>query len=223
MGQVMRHFDEILDIAADRKGGRGAVLDRIELPKPRDEIAAISGDRFLASFAEGIFQTGLAWTVVKNKWPDILEAFHGFDVGRVAMMSDDWFYDLVEDKRVIRSAPKIRAIQENAVMIQEAEDFGAFIADWPTDDFAGLVLWLKKNGSRLGGSTGAYALRRLGVDSFLLSRDVVARLIAEGVIDKPPTSQKAMSAVQEAFNTWAEQSGRSLTEISRVLGQSIDA
>ncbi|WP_049833940.1 DNA-3-methyladenine glycosylase I [Octadecabacter temperatus] len=219
----MRHFDEILDIAADRKGGRGAILDGIELPKSRDEIAAIPGDRFLASFAEGIFQTGLAWTVVKNKWPDIFEAFHGFDVGRVAMMSDDWFYDLVEDKRVIRSAPKIRAIQENAVMIQETGDFGAFIADWPTDDFAGLALWLKKNGSRLGGSTGAYALRRLGVDSFLLSRDVVARLIAEGVIDKPPTSQKAMSAVQEAFNTWVEQSGRSLTEISRVLGQSIDA
>ncbi|MBU2992824.1 DNA-3-methyladenine glycosylase I [Octadecabacter sp. 1_MG-2023] len=218
----MRHFDEILDIAADRKGGRGAVLDGIDLPKSRDEIAAIPAEAFLASFAEGIFQTGLAWTVVKNKWPDILEAFHGFDVPRIAMMSDDWFYDLVEDKRVIRSAPKIRAIQENAVMIQEAGDFGAFIADWPREDFAGLMLWLKKNGSRLGGSTGSYALRRLGVDSFLLSHDVVARLVAEGVIDKAPTSQKAMAAVQGAFNTWAEQSGRGLTEISRVLAQSVD-
>ena len=183
----MRHFDEILQIAADRKGGQAAVWDGITSPKSNAEIAAIPNDAFLASFAEGIFQTGLAWTVVKNKWPDILEAFHHFDVGRVAMMSDDWFYDLVEDKRVIRSAPKIRAIQENAVMILEKGAFGQFIADWPSEDFAGLALWLKKNGSRLGGSTGAYALRRLGVDSYLLSRDVVARLIAEGVIDKPPT------------------------------------
>lgn len=219
----MRHFDEILDIAAQRKGGQGAVLDVITPPKSAAEVAAIPDDAFLASFAEGILQTGLAWTVVKNKWPGILEAFHGFDVGRVAMMSDDWFYDLVEDTRVIRSAPKIRAIQENAVMIGEAGGFGRFIADWPTDDFAGLMLWLKKNGSRLGGSTGAYGLRRLGVDSFLLSRDVVARLVAEGVIDKPPTSQKAMQAVQAAFNTWRDQSGRSLTEISRVLAFSVDA
>ena len=108
-------------------------------------------------------------------------------------------------------------------MINEQGNFGQFIADWPKDDFAGLMLWLKKNGSRLGGQTGAYALRRLGVESFMLSRDVVARLIAEGVIDKPPTSLRAMQAVQGAFNIWANQSGRSLTEVSRALAMSIDS
>jgi len=222
----MRHFDEILAITVERHGGEAAFWARefegARLPKSRDEIAALSGEEFLAMFAEGIFQTGLAWTVVKNKWPGIMEAFHGFDVARVAFMSPDWFDELVTDTRVIRSGAKIRAIQENAVMIQEAGDFGAFIADWPADDFAGLMLWLKKNGSRLGGSVGAYALRRLGVDSFILSRDVTARLIAEGVIDKPATSQKAMGQVQAAFNRWCEQSGRSLTEVSRVLAFSVD-
>ena len=218
----MRHFDEILKISADRHGGEAAVWDDVSLPKSRDEIAAISGDQFLAVFAEGIFQTGLAWTVVQKKWPDILDAFHGFDVGRVAMMSPDWFDELLSDPRVIRSGGKIRAIQENAVMISEASDFAAFIADWPSDDFTGLMLWMKKYGSRLGGSVGAYALRRLGVDSFVLSRDVVARLVAEGVVDKAPTSQKAMAQVQAAFNTWVEQSGRSLTEVSRVLAYSAD-
>lgn len=218
----MRHFDEILAIAADRKGGEAAVWDGMSLPKPAADVAAIAGDKWLAAFAEGIFQTGLAWTVVQNKWPGIMDAFHGFDVGKVAMMSPDWFDELLGDTRIIRSGAKVRAIQENAVMIQNAGNFGAFIADWPKDDFAGLMLWLKKNGSRLGGSVGAYALRRLGVDSFLLSRDVVARLIAEGVIDKPPTSLAAMAAVQAAFNIWVDQSGRSLTEVSRVLAQSID-
>ena len=218
----MRHFDEILAIAADRKGGEAAVWDGMSLPKPAADVAAIAGDKWLAAFAEGIFQTGLAWTVVQNKWPGIMDAFHGFDVGKVAMMSPDWFDELLGDTRIIRSGAKVRATQENAVMIQNAGNFGAFIADWPKDDFAGLMLWLKKNGSRLGGSVGAYALRRLGVDSFLLSRDVVARLIAEGVIDKPPTSLAAMAAVQAAFNIWVDQSGRSLTEVSRVLAQSID-
>ena len=58
-------------------------------------------------------------------------------------------------------------------------------------------------------------------DRSVLSNDVVARLVAEGVIDKAPTSKGAMNKVQEAFNIWREQSGRSLTEISRVLAMSI--
>ena len=60
------------------------------------------------------------------------------------------------------------------------------------------------------------------MDSYILSRDVTARLIAEGVIDKAPTSQKALAQVQNAFNVWADQSGKSLTEVSRVLAMSID-
>ncbi|WP_365715719.1 hypothetical protein [Shimia sp.] len=80
---------------------------------------------------------------------------------------------------------------------------------------------MKKGGSRIGGATGQYALRFLGKDSFILSRDVVARLIAEGIIDKQPTSKGAMKKVQEAFNIWMDQSGRSLTEISRVLAMSL--
>lgn len=222
----MRSFDDILAIAAERKGGFGAVLNDIPQPKTAEEVRRIADAAFLASMAEGIFQTGLAWTVVRNKWADIQEAFYGFDVPRVAMMSEEWFDELVGDARIIRSAPKIRAIQENAVFIQEvaaeAGSFGRRIAEWPAEEFAGLVLWLKKNGSRLGGQTGAYTLRRLGVDSYILSGSVVARLVAEGVIEKAPTSQKSWAAVQEAFNTWRAQSGRSLTEISRVLAQSID-
>ena len=76
---------------------------------------------------------------------------------------------------------------------------------------------MKKDGARLGGMTGQYAMRFAGRDAFILSRDVTARLIAEQVIDKPATSKGAMKAVQSAFNTWMDQSGRGLTEISRVL------
>ncbi|MGR3581851.1 MAG: DNA-3-methyladenine glycosylase I, partial [Sagittula sp.] len=90
------------------------------------------------------------------------------------------------------------------------------------EDFAGLLQWLQKEGSRLGGSGGAYMLRMMGRDSYILSGSVVARLSAEGVVDKAPSSKKAWAAVQEAFNTWRQESGQSLTAISRVLAQSID-
>lgn len=221
----MRTFDDILDIAAERKGGRAAVLDGIAAPKTADELAAIADDRWLAAMARGIFQAGISWKVVENKWPDIEAAFYGFDVARVAFMPEDWFYELIEDTRIIRSPPKVRAIQENAALIQavatEHGSFGRKIGDWPTDDFQGLLDWLQKDGARLGGGTGSYLLRSMGKESYILSKDVVVRLVAEGVIDKAPTSKKAKAAVQQAFNTWAAQSGRSLTEISRVLAQSI--
>ena len=51
--------------------------------------------------------------------------------------------------------------------------------------------------------------------------DIVARLVAEGIVDNAPTSQKSLNTVQDAFNTWQAESGRTLTDISRVLGYSV--
>lgn len=63
----------------------------------------------------------------------------------------------------------------------------------------------------------------MGKDSYLMSKDVVAALIAEGVVDKPPSSARALRAVQEAFNIWAAESGRPLAHISRTLACSVDS
>ncbi len=223
----MRGFDEILKIAADRKGGEAALFADMTPPKTADELSAIPDDRWLAMMARGIFQAGISWKVVENKWPGIEEAFDQFDVGKTAMMNDEKFDALITDTRVIRSGPKIAAIRDNAVFIQEtaaeAGSFGRKVGDWPAEDFIGLLAWMKKEGSRLGGGTGSYLMRFMGKESFVLSKDVVGRLIADGVIDKAPTSQKALKQVQDAFNTWKAESGRTLTEISRVLAQSIDA
>lgn len=187
----MRSFAEILELAAARKGGVPQVFETIPAPRTADELAASGDDRWLAAMAGGIFATGLSTALVKAKWPGIEEAFHGFDVGRVSMMDDAGFDALLADRRVIRSGAKIAAIRENAVFIRsvaaEAGSFGRKVADWPAADFAGLVHWLARNGNRLGGSTGPYVLRYMGKDGYILSRDVVARLVAEGVIDKAPT------------------------------------
>ncbi|MBO6636512.1 MAG: DNA-3-methyladenine glycosylase I [Roseitalea sp.] len=221
----MRSFDEIHAIAAERQGGTEALEEKLARPKTGQELAAIPDDRWLAQMTQNIFSAGFNWKVVETMWPGFEEAFFGFDPGRCAMLSDDDVADLVSDRRIVRHGAKIRSVQENAVFLRElaAEHggVGRFFADWPADDHVGLLDLLKKRGSRLGGTTGQYFLRFMGKDSFILSRDVVARLIAEGVIDKPPTSKKAMAAVQDAFNAWMAQSDRSLTEISRVLAMSI--
>lgn len=220
----MRTFDEIFDIAADRKGGPDALNALIGPSKPIAETES-DDDRWLSCMTKCIFQAGFNWKVVESMWPGFEAAFNGFDIGHCAMLNDDDFARLVSDKRIVRHGTKIRSVQENAVfiieLIKEHGSAAKAFANWPSSDYAGLLAMIKKRGSRLGGNTGSYFLRFMNVDSFILSRDVCARLVAEGVIDKAPTSQKAMAAVQDAFNTWAKQSGRSLTEISRVLAMSV--
>lgn len=222
----MHTFDEIFDIAAKRHGGKAALNKRLDPPKTPAQLRKIKDDRWLATMTKCIFQAGFNWKVVESMWPGFEEAFDGFDLGHCLMMNDDDIARLVSDKRIVRHGAKITAVQQNAAFISElAKEHGnaakAF-ADWPSEDYIGLLAMLKKRGSRLGGMTSQYFLRFSGKDSFILSRDVTARLIAEGVVDKQPTSKAAMAAVQDAFNTWSTQSGRSLTEISRVLAMSTD-
>lgn len=221
----MRSFDEIFAIAAKRKGGATAMEQLLSKPASKEALAKITDDRWLSRFTKHVFSAGFNWKVIDNKWDGFEDAFFGFDVGKCAFMNDEWFDELIQDTRIVRHGAKIQSVRDNAVFLQElATGYGSAahcFATWPTENYIGLLTMLKKSGTRLGGNTGSYALRFMGVDGFILSTDVVARLAAEGVVDKVPTSQKAMQETQDAFNEWRAQSGRSLTEISRVLAMSV--
>ncbi|WP_417483958.1 DNA-3-methyladenine glycosylase I [Maricaulis salignorans] len=221
----MRSFDEIFAIAAERKGGSDALEAMLSKPLSAAELAAIPDDRWLSMMAKCLFQAGFHWKVIEAKWPGFEAAFDGFDPSRVSFYGDEEVDRLVSNKAIVRNGAKILAVIENARFLADlAAEHGSaakFIADWPADDFIGLMDVLAKRGSRLGGATGQRALRWMGKESFILSQDVSARLIAEGVVAKPPTSKRDLAAVQAAFNRWKDQSGRSLTEISRVLSMSV--
>ena len=223
----METFEEIYDRAAGRHGGTKALEAGMPELKTPAQLKKIPDDRWLSDFTKRIFQAGFSWKVIDNKWPGFEEAFEKFDPIHCAYLSDEAIDKLLQNEAIVRNAQKIVSVRANAQFLNElAKEHGsasAFIADWPIDDFVGLMEVLKKRGSRLGGNTGPYALRMMGKDSFILSKDVVAALIHAGVIDKNPTSKKALQAVQEAFNTWHNESGKPYAHISRVLGMSIDA
>ncbi|TNE36152.1 MAG: 3-methyladenine DNA glycosylase [Alphaproteobacteria bacterium] len=221
----MRNFEEIYAIAEARKPELAALLAKGAKPKTARALANIPDDRWLAQMTRSIFQSGFNWKVVEHMWKGFEEVFHGFDIGYCAMLHEEYFDRLVSDTRIVRHGPKIRAVQENAVFLTELRKeqggVGKAIGGWPSADYVGLLDMLKKRGTRLGGMTGQYAMRFMGVDSFILSRDVTARLQAEKIFDGAATSKKSMGAIQTAFNGWRDESGRSLTEVSRVLGYSI--
>ncbi|UAB87624.1 DNA-3-methyladenine glycosylase I [Ruegeria sp. SCSIO 43209] len=220
----MRHFEKIYQISADRHGGPAELESKLSKPKPIAELVAMSDDRWLSLITKTVFQAGFNWKVIESKWDGFETAFDGFDIGRCAFMDDEKFDALLQDTRIVRNGTKIATVRDNAAFLLELRaegGVGQILGGWPSQDYVGLLQMLAKRGSRLGGASAQYAMRFAGRDSFILSQDVTARLIAEGVIDKPATSKKAMAAVQAAFNTWMGQSGRSLTEISRVLAMSL--
>ena len=223
----MESFKTIHARAAKRHGGEKALETSLPKPKSAAVLKKIPDDRWLAAMTRAVFQAGFVWKVIEAKWPGFEEAFDKFDPHRVAFYSGEDMGRLASDTRIVRNGAKIKATVENARFVvelaKEHGSAGAFFAASKPETYADLLEVLKKRGDRLSGASAQFFLRSQGVDSFVLSPSVTAALIKAKVADKPPTSRKALVAVQAAFNQWRKESGRSLTEISRTLAMSIDA
>ncbi len=221
----METFADIWARAAGRKGGDDALETLLPTVRKPEELRAEPDHRWLANFTKRIFQAGFVWKVIEAKWDGFEDAFGGFDPGPLAMMSDDDLDRLLSDTRIVRNGQKILSVRDNAAFLVDlAREHGsaaAFFADWPNADYVGLLEVMKKRGSRLGGVTGQYALRFMGKDSFILNDDVCTALIRADVVDRKPTSKTALAQVQNAFNQWQAESGRSFAAISRTLACSI--
>lgn len=222
----MRTFDKIFELAASRHEGAAALERKLSKPLTDKQLNKLPDDRWLSGMTKSIFQAGFVWRVVENKWTDFEEVFHTFDLVHCAYLSDEDIERLTNDKRVIRHLKKLQSVRTNAnYLLEIAQQHGSvakFITSFGAENYNGLLQELKKNASRLGGMSAQYFLRRIGVDAYILSQDVVKSLIRENIVEKQPTSQRDLSNVQAAFNYWRRESGRSLTEISRILAMSTD-
>jgi 3-methyladenine DNA glycosylase Tag len=221
----MIDFSKLYQQAANRKGGEKSLEGLIPRPKSKAALGRIPDDRWLSGMAKSVFQAGFNWKVVENKWPDIEAAYNGFDPRAVAFQSDDDLDRLVKDPRVIRQWRKLKAIRVNAQYVADlAAEHGSaarYFANYPSTEYIHLLNEFKKRGSFLGGTTAQYFLRRMGKDSFILSRDVTAALMRENVFDGSPTSKSSLAEIQAAFNSWVNEGGKSLTRVSRVLAFTI--
>jgi 3-methyladenine DNA glycosylase Tag len=221
-------FEKIRQLAEERKGGKAALERLLANHKPlaAKQLAKIADDRYLSMMTRCVFQAGFNWKVVEHKWKGFEEAFHGFNPKGLAHLAPDKWDKYIEDARIIRNGMKIRSVLDNAHFIwttaEEHGSFGKVFATWPSDDQIGLMAWLKKQGSRLGGSTATYFIRFMGKDGFILSSDVVARLRASGVeIKDSPGSKRELALAQQVFNQWHAETGLSYTHLSRIAGMSI--
>ncbi len=221
----MEAFDKILKRAAKHHGGEAAVEKLLPKPVSAAKLRKIPDDRWLAAIAKQVFRAGFSWKVIEAKWEGFEAAFEGFDPRALVMQPDEAMDRLASDTRIVRNPQKIRATFQNARFVCDIADehgsFGKFVADWPGEDIVGLWAVFKKRGARLGGNTGPFTLRTMGKDTFFFGGDVARGLIACGVVEKVPSSQRDIRRAQEAFNQWAAESGRPLCELSRILALSV--
>ena len=129
----------------------------------------------------GVFQAGLSWSIVFGKRDGFRKAFHGFDVERVAGMTELDVDRLVQDPSIIRNRAKIRAVVDNARAMSSAspplaelaksyastrEHAPRSIADLPTStpEAVAFAKQLKAQGYRFVGPTSVYAfMQNVGV------------------------------------------------------------
>ena len=170
-------FKSIQGRAAKRKGGDKVLASLLPKKPNKKALAKLPDDRILSDMAARIFSAGFVWSVIDKKWPAFEEAFLGFNPKRLLFQPAEFWEKLASDKRIVRHAGKIKAVRDNAKFVTEIAhehgSFGKFLAAWPADDQVGLMEFLAKRASRLGGFSGQYFLRFLGWDAFVLQNDVL--------------------------------------------------
>jgi DNA-3-methyladenine glycosylase I len=129
----------------------------------------------------GVFEVGLSWATVFGKRDAFRKAFHRFEVGKVAAMTERDVDRLVQDASIIRNRTKIQATVDNArAMISASPSLAALaksyeisrkraprsLADLPTSTAhaEAFARQLKSQGYRFVGPTSVYAfMQNVGV------------------------------------------------------------
>jgi DNA-3-methyladenine glycosylase I len=129
----------------------------------------------------GVFEAGLSWSIVFAKRDAFTRAFHGFDIAKVAAMTDRDVDRLLQDPSIIRNRAKIAATIDNAramrsaspSLVALAKTFESpraraprSLADLPTStpQAEAFAKQLKSQGYRFVGPTSVYAfLQNVGV------------------------------------------------------------
>ena len=222
----MSGFEDIRLRAEARKGGARALKAMLPTVATKKQLIELGDDRYLAMMTKSINQAGFSWKVIENKWPSFEEAFLGFDPRKLSYLSPEQWEAFTSDKRVVRNWQKIKALQDNVFFVQDESrrsgGFGQFIADWPVEDQIGLMAYLKKHGSRLGGQSALWFLRRVGKDCFIPARDVVVLLRSIGLdIAENPTSKRDLAKIQAQFNEWHTETGLPYSHLSRIAACSV--
>jgi len=126
-----------------------------------------SDSAYFENLTHCIFQAGLTWSVVDNKWPNFNSAFEGFNISKVAGYEEKDIERLLGNRGIVRNRRKTQATIDNAIefdrIISEYGGFQKWLDEMDkTENYAFVVKELKKNFKHVGDSTAKIFLWSVG-------------------------------------------------------------
>jgi 3-methyladenine DNA glycosylase Tag len=87
-----------------------------------EQIDARTVDDYLEVMTKAVFQAGVSWAMVENKWPAFRKVFAGFSARDIAQFTDADIERLSNDASILRSRNKIAGTIKNAQTMVALED-----------------------------------------------------------------------------------------------------
>ncbi len=114
-----------------------------------------------------VFEAGMSWRIIANKWPNFSPAFSAFDIDKVAAYGAEDIKRLNGDASIIRNKQKILATLHNAREFQRIQrDHGSFKAWLDSQDksnnYDRVVKALRSRMKRVGTGTAHIFLWSVG-------------------------------------------------------------
>ncbi len=131
-----------------------------------EQIVPQSLNDYLEVMTKAVFQSGLSWKVVSNKWAGFQAGFKGFDATAVATMGESDIDTLAADTAIVRNRRKIVATVHNAQRLIELDDEYDGIQKYLRShgDFYAVLKDVRKQFKYMGDTGTYYWLYVLGED-----------------------------------------------------------
>lgn len=92
-----------------------------KVERPRND------DDYFERMSNAIFQAGLNWKMIQNKWPNFKKAFANFSIEKVSRFGEREVKGLMKDAGIVRNEKKIRSVILNAQgSLKLRKEFGSF-------------------------------------------------------------------------------------------------
>ena len=92
----------------------------------RDELPP-DDDAYFENMARTVFQAGLSWQLIADKWSDFKIAFKDFKIDVVVDFDAEDIEELLTNPLIIRNRAKIESVLVNAIVFSKIkEDYGSF-------------------------------------------------------------------------------------------------
>lgn len=116
-----------------------------------------------------VFQAGLTWQLIADRWPNFKKAFKDFDIQTVAEFDEEDIERLLSDEGILRNRAKIEATLVNAMeFVKLQEEYGNFNNYMDnldkSENYKYVKKELSKRFSRMGPKSSMVFLYSIGED-----------------------------------------------------------